>query len=953
MSLPPDPTSPPRPSPVWPWLLGWLLLVVYFLTPPREVCDHSLDNSNYATYTRFFAERAQWGEDVLPMTGPYGFILYGQTYSGELFWLRLAGDLLLKAAFAVVLLHLFHRAGSTLWRWLWLGGVVWLVPIVDDLFHDFAILTATLCLLVNPGPRVNRRAGLSLGLLGLLALFKGTHLFTTTLCFGTVLLQFAVARDWRGAWIFSASYVGAVIAFWCLAGQNPANLPAYLHAVLELSAGYNATMGFDEPRLILFTGLTLAGGLVVVFLWSAARAPRSPRPVIVLLLLAGFSFIKWKHGFLRADGHVSIFFTSAGVIALTLGLVTFTSLLDGTAPVPQSTRHRRINVALFTALVGFSVISSLGFNLQLVTLTLAGVPAQLLRNIRFLAHPGHVRAALEEALAFNIREAHVPQIQNEITRGTVDFFGFEQGLLLLNNFNYHPRPMGGGSFSVFTPWLLERNERFVRDPRRSPAWQVMKLQTLDDRLPAADDALTLRAILQAYYPVLMQRDYLLLKRRATSLFPSPRLLETRPATPGESIQVPDPGPGQLLLFTLDAPLSLAGRLRSFLYRPPVLTARLVSRRQPRGQIFVLKPVMLQRPVILSPLLLDNSDVIDLYGPAPGNTVRTLELTAAPGFATGAFRLSFYSVPRPPAPEDGDINELKTYLAHPLFNRLPAGLVAPPTGIFELNKEPITSLHAPGSITWDLAADDQQLIFSYGMMPQTHLGAGNTDGVEVNVEVLWPPADGRILFKRMLRPLTSPADRGMQRARVYLPPHQAGAQLRIRIHPGPDHNANYDQAYVTRVQIKPGPLIPEQFNGLGVVPADGRLPSSSVAGIGARPVFLIHAPGEVVLNVPAGAQEMSCDLGLLPSAYEHGGATDGVGFTLSLLAPDGSRQVLATRYLDPVHEAADRGPQRLRLPLPATTGGAQIVITTAIGPCGDRSWDQSYVADVSFQYYSVK
>ena len=73
--------------------------------------------------------------------------------------------------------------------------------------------------------------------------------------------------------------------------------------------------------------------------------------------------------------------------------------------------------------------------------------------------------------------------------------------------------MGGGSFNVFNAWLQEQNDAFVRDPDRAPAWQVLKLQTLDDRLPAGDDPLTLRAILELYSPVLMQRDYLLLKRR--------------------------------------------------------------------------------------------------------------------------------------------------------------------------------------------------------------------------------------------------------------------------------------------------------------------------------------------------------------------------------------------------------------------------------------------------------
>src|SRR5437868_6870062 len=126
----------------WPWLLGWLLLTIYFITPPREVYDQSLDRSNYATYAHFFAHKSQWGAEVIPMTGPYGFILYGHSYSGEAYWARFVGDLLLKAVFAALVLNLFRRAGPGFVRWAWLGAMVLMIPVVDDLFHDYAILLA-------------------------------------------------------------------------------------------------------------------------------------------------------------------------------------------------------------------------------------------------------------------------------------------------------------------------------------------------------------------------------------------------------------------------------------------------------------------------------------------------------------------------------------------------------------------------------------------------------------------------------------------------------------------------------------------------------------------------------------------------------------------------------------------------------------------------------------------
>lgn len=938
-----------RPARAWLWLLAWLLATAYFQVPPREVMDTSLDRSNYATYNHFFGHGFQWGSRIFPMPGPYGFVVFGYCYSGEAYWPRYVIDLLLKAAFAATLLYAFRRARHGPARWVWLAAVVLMVPTVDDLFHDFAALLAALVLVAEPRGHHPAWRYLAAIQLGILALCKGTH----TLMIPVFLLLAAAANtdaaERRPFLRVLGASLAAALGAWLLAGQNPFHIPGFLHGVLELSTGYNAVMGLDEPVFIRNAGLALAAGvaLLLAFVALAAR-PGSRRRLIAFLLLAGFSFIKWKHGFTRADGHVTIFFTAIAVVAPTVWLSGFSTLLDERMPV-QSKGRRHAGVALLTAVTGFAVLGASEFWLWRVAMVFGDAPGRLLHGLSYTVMPAAFRHELDKNLERNRREAHVPQIQNEIGDGPVDFFGNEEGLLLLNRLNYQPRPMGGGTFNVFTPWLQERNEAFVRDDTLGPRWQVMKLATIDDRLPAADDPLTLRAVLDLYTPVLMQRDYLLLHRRTRptpSTAPAP--LGTHSFRPGEAVEVPDPGPGRFVLFTLHAPLDARGRVRSLVYREPALrmTATVDGLAQP--PTFVVKPILVQRPVILSPLLRDNLDVLGLYGQQPGRTVRSLRFEAEPGFETDAFSVTFYSAPRPAPPEDGDIREIMTYVEFPLYNRQPSEVTTQDTGIHELNKEPITLVHAPGSITWDLKKEDQQVIFSYGLMPQSYVDGGRTDGVEFNVEVLWPPNDGRVIFRRMMRPVTVPDDRGMQRARVYLPPYEPGARLRIRTHPGPDNDGAYDQSYIARLQIKSGPLVPEQFNGLGAVPADGRLPHLAVAGIGTRPVYLVHAPGEVTLRIPAGAAKFSCEIGLLPGAYQDGGRTDGVEYSFETVLPDGTHATVARHYLDPLHRSEDRGFVPFEVSLPSLPDGSLLRIATGIGPNGDRGWDQAFITGSAFR-----
>jgi hypothetical protein len=933
----------------WFWFAAWLMLTVYFVTPPREVYDQTLDRSNYATYAYFVTHGWQWGVDVMPMPGPLGFVLFGYCYSGELYGARLIGDLLLCAGFSALLLGLVARARTGALRWVWLALMILVVPFIDDLLLDAAVLLSAICLFLAPPGKPDRWALLGAVLLAFISLIKGTHVMMAGAVFGTLallgLLERRPARVLRPALVFLAAFV----IFLLLARQNPLHLPAFLIATSQLASGYNLTMGLEEDPFFFQTGLALATGLAVVLAWVARFGVRSLRTTAALVFIALFSLLKWKHGYVRADGHVYIFFASAAIISITAWFVGFSPVAAAANPPGEPKWRSRTGLGLITLVAGFAIIGSTQFWLGRFALVAKTVPERLSSHLNYLVQPGRTRARLDRELAQVRVATDVPQIRNEVGTGTIDFFGNEEGLILLNHLNYHPRPMGGGTFNVVNSWLQRRNESFLLSSAQAPAWQILKLAPFDDRLPAADDGLALRAILDCYRPILMQRDYLLLKRaQDRPAAAAPTLISTVRVRPGEPIPVPDVGPGRLVLFSLHAPMNVYGRLRSFLYRPPVLEGRFMSHHYPRGRSYVLKPAILEEPMILSPFLEDTTDVLNLYGGSPGNIVRSLSLHAAPGFATDGLSISFFSAPRPPRPADTDVSEILTYEKFPLYNREPVALVTEQTGIHELSNEPITLVHAPGSITWRLQPGDQQVIFSYGLVPKAYLDGGTSDGVEFNVEVLWPPSDGRVVFKHMIRPRTVPEDRGMHRARVLLPPFEPGAELRLRTHPGPDNDGAHDQSYITRVNIKAGPLVPEQFSGLGVIPSNRRLPHDAVASVDGKPVFLIHAPNELTVDVPSGSRTLRAVIGLLPGAYTNGGNTDGVEFTLFLERPGASREKLWARYVDPVHQATDRGALEISVALPALPPESHLTMTTQIGPHGDRSWDQSYIANIRFE-----
>ncbi|HET7536836.1 MAG TPA: hypothetical protein VFJ90_10300, partial [Candidatus Didemnitutus sp.] len=85
-------------------------LVVSFFFPPKAAQDATLDYSNYASYSYFSAEHLRYGSEVVPMCGPYGFVMYGFVHSGYLFWTRLLLELIVKAVLAALVLWFWNAA---------------------------------------------------------------------------------------------------------------------------------------------------------------------------------------------------------------------------------------------------------------------------------------------------------------------------------------------------------------------------------------------------------------------------------------------------------------------------------------------------------------------------------------------------------------------------------------------------------------------------------------------------------------------------------------------------------------------------------------------------------------------------------------------------------------------------------------------------------------------------
>ena len=108
-------------------------------------------------------------------------------------------------------------------------------------------------------------------------------------------------------------------------------------------------------------------------------------------------------------------------------------------------------------------------------------------------------------------EDRLSRIAQRVGHSSIDVFNYRQGVALLNDLNYRPRPVIQG-YTAYTPDLLRANLDFYRSASR-PSYVLFSLETIDGRFPTLDDALLLPYILENYQPVLAEHRFLLMDVR--------------------------------------------------------------------------------------------------------------------------------------------------------------------------------------------------------------------------------------------------------------------------------------------------------------------------------------------------------------------------------------------------------------------------------------------------------
>jgi hypothetical protein len=782
--------------------LGWLalalagsLLWLSLLDFPLVMPSTELDNSWAQAMGHFLKHRVQAGDTYFFSYGPLGYLV-APTFDPDLFWIRFAWEVIAKAIFAWTFVRLTRTFPS-----IWLRALVLLI--VAIFAHRIVTMPDVLCLFVIVAQLTfllerDQRFPWTMVLFRLmfvaaLSLIKFTLLLYSVAGLAVVVVHLLFAREARRAIWMLACGVTAFLAVWWAIGQDVSHVPGYFYGSMQVAAGYTESMalkGKSQETTIALILLALLGGWILASAWRAENRNRWPSGGLVALA----AFVMWKNGFVRHDHHSFAFFAFCFLLPVLL---------------PRTRPYRGIPSTQWAVPALIWLLSLGGMHQALANNQFeASLDPRLLihhsaardeASALSLADPQGLKDRLNAQMQTHADALQLPRIKAVIGDEPVDMISHEQGLVLANRLNWKPRPAFQSYFAC-TPFLIRRNRDFLTGPD-APRYLILSLEPIDWRLPTLEDSAALFTIFHRYRPVLIERGYLLLVRHASAVSDdSPDELDRddRRIFIGEEITLPpDERPRKI---RLDLQLTTRGRIAKLLFKlPPVyLHVRLTDGHVQR---FRLIPEMARDGFLLDPLLVTNSDVLRLYGGAPGRRIAAFTVYQKPrnrGYYKNAIAMSMASVARCVG---NSLSEIELNRLHyPGFTIIPDDVRSNcSVSLAEVDSTDVVIVHAHGEMTFTIPRGASRLRAKFGIMPVAHR-PGTSDGVCFQV-VLQPDEGGeqRVLFERFLDPQNVSDDRGVQQLSVTLPPGASGALCLRTINP-PGKGAEWDWSFWSGVGL---------------------------------------------------------------------------------------------------------------------------------------------------------
>ncbi|MBS1843929.1 MAG: hypothetical protein JST53_05855 [Actinobacteria bacterium] len=530
------------PVPLWGGLivalLGWQ---IGFQTPGA-----GLDPSWNAGLAMAVYQGLHFGSEVVFTYGPLGFLNSRIVFFGDLAVLSFVYASALYLLFCVGLVWALRRAlPIVLALVVAFVAVAWLpMPLIE-----VGLLVAVFaCFWLLEAERSERDLWIFVAAAATFAAPAALIKLSTGPLVAVILLIALIGARAGGRRV--AAYVGLflleVLVLWLATGQSLGDVPAFIGHTIEISGGYSSAMLRSTDvapwKVTLAVIAAIGSGLALVvaaWLWGGRdRATRWAGVAIAALV----SFVVYKEGVVRVDaGHLTVLFGNAAVVWVAVGL---------------GGRHRTLMLA------GAALVFAISLPVRPAGLTTNFDPLtnvkDAVENARTLVDSGRRDQLIEGGhAAMQAQYGLAPEGVAAVGDHTVAVEPWEIGAAWAYELRWDPLPVFQ-NYNAYTSGLDRLNAAAAEDPegpervlRHNPLMVQPEFPTadVDNRFGGWDPPEQARAVLCNFAPLWEDERWQVLGRVGNRCG-GEREIETVSAGAGEAVDVPTPGPGEVVFVRI-------------------------------------------------------------------------------------------------------------------------------------------------------------------------------------------------------------------------------------------------------------------------------------------------------------------------------------------------------------------------------------------------------------------
>lgn len=615
------------------------IVLIVFLSLLRfgQPASINLDPSWTASLGYAFEHNLQAGIDYVFTFAPLGYYQHlNSSYIPSLFEWFLFWKIISALIIALLIVAAFYIIPSNIDKFLYLisfffigyGGTL------EKMYFVALIVSFIFAIRLLEEKILTWQAYLKLAIIFLFFIWValGKLTFFIWMC-GAVFALFFMAiwqHSWRVAIWLALIHSILFMFFWTILGQELINIPAFFLNSLEVSSGFSEAMTILYSPTQLFYAAMIFITIFCIMVLNFWKCTFKLSNFIISGIILFTLFLAFKGAFVRQDSHILIFFATAIVIVFLVESrkdKLFINLIQ---------RFLRYLVVCFAF---YGVLVTGGFGVPYKTENvLTQWTSRITSNTYKLFHLSEIRKDYENQWLVLKQQYDLPEMRKIIGQSTVDIFSWEQTVIFLNDFNWHPRPVFQ-SYKAYTKKLIEINKQFfLTSP---PDFVILKLQAIDFQFPLANDADSYKFLLQEYQPVLEEKDYLLLKHVKTlpvDGLDKNQILLQKDITEGEWLDI-SKFAHQSVLLTLKLPKSWLGKVWTLLYRLPEVY---LETKTTEGIILKhrLIPRMAETGFVYNPLILSQTDFKSWYNGQPLQRAQAFRIVINPVWTQSLFNSKF-------------------------------------------------------------------------------------------------------------------------------------------------------------------------------------------------------------------------------------------------------------------------------------------------------------------------